>query len=403
MYNVLVSHFLTGLETLGELSQSPANIPRLVTTPSEIYQRLFQLLLLSDCQLILTCLDSLYNLSSSIEMARKILAVDRSCEVLVDLLTLRTEEYSSEVMSRVKVVENRTTLRGNRTAQSNMPLSFPKTRNTTSFKGQGSSSLSALATSVSQFPFRKQGQSSFKSPLKSSDIGKGESKLLKIGNSLIPTYQSTSKLQEQLSSSPLSRALTTLRGQKVIPVLTIQQLQDLLVKNVPGMPRLGGVSQSVSTTSLCLPPATPTTTLGLPPATPTVAGSNVRVSVLKDVDRSSVNTKVADTPGQSSLKTGVISLQPQVSVADTSSRASTPDSYSSTSSLITGATPQRGTTPISLPSVKSSSPTPANISISSSPQSVSMIPTCPSITSSPRSGTKSVWSSIDTEEFTKQW
>ena len=385
------THTHTGLETLGELSRS--NIPCLLTTSPEMYQRIFQLLTLSDCELILISLDSLYNLSTSVEIARKIIAVDRSCEVLVNLLTSKTEEFGSEAMKHVKVVENETT----------QQAILSKVRNATSVKGQGSTSLSALATSITQFPFRKQGQSS------SSKSTEGTSKVLKIGNSLIPTLQgnkSTSK-QGQLNPPPLSGALTTLGGQKVIPVLTIQQLQDLLVKNVPGISRMSGVSQSVATNRMGLPLTTSTnkglptstSTVGLPLTTSTVAGSNVRVNILKSVDNGSLNTSVASGAGQSSLKTEnkVLSLQPQVST-DTSSRASTPDSYSSTSSLITGATLQRGTTPISVPPVKSTSPMPGSISISSSQHSVS--PTGPSTTSSPHSGMKT---SVDTEEFTRQW
>ncbi len=120
MYHLMCSHILwshvltyvpSGLEILGELVSCDSNEAPLATTPAMVYQRLFTLLLLPDCQLVAASLEALYNLSScGGEIATTIVAVYRSIETLASLLTVRVEDFGEEALARVKLIPPQTNI-----------------------------------------------------------------------------------------------------------------------------------------------------------------------------------------------------------------------------------------------------------------------------------------------------
>lgn len=241
-----VSHFSVffslGIEILGELSWTLCNMPRLLATPTDVYSRIFKLLLVPDALILLGCLDALYSLTfSSPEMGRNILTVDRSVQVLVNLLMVKTEDLSSNMLKNVKLFERKTV------------SSKSTTIDTTKFK----------SVSHAQPP-----------------------KSIKIGNTTIPTLKLPAKSQGQLNSSSLSRALTT-SNQGFIPVLTIQQLQELLSKSVPkpvSMTASGNVKVNVLSSSVS--------------STGVVGQSSIVTTAVSKIIGQSSTTSVAPAAGQ---------------------------------------------------------------------------------------------------------
>ncbi len=113
-------------------------------------------------------------------MARNILAVAKSVQQLVDLLSV---DLGSEALKNVKIFENKT-------------KATPTSKLTVETKSASNSFL----------------------------------KSIKIGNTSVSALQLPGKSQGQLISSPLAKALAT-SSQSFIPVLSIQQLQELLAKS----------------------------------------------------------------------------------------------------------------------------------------------------------------------------
>ncbi len=172
-------------------------MPHLLTTPTDVYQHIFKLLLLPDALIILGCLEALYCLTfSCTEMARNILGVAKSVQVLVDLLSV---DLGNEALKNIKVFEKKPT----------------------------GTQLSSVTSTTS------------KSTLESTKSSSNAlSKSVKISNTPISSVQLPSKQQVQLSSSPLNKVLTSTSG--FIPVLSIQQLQELLARTKPASPLSGG-------------------------------------------------------------------------------------------------------------------------------------------------------------------
>ena len=101
MYSVLPS----GLEVLGELAWCLHNEPSLNSTPMEVYHRMFHMLILPDCELVVASLEALYNLSFyGADIADSIVQVNNSIEVLVHLLTLKVESFGEEVLEQTMLV-----------------------------------------------------------------------------------------------------------------------------------------------------------------------------------------------------------------------------------------------------------------------------------------------------------
>ena len=90
---------------LGELAWCLHNEPSLNCTPTEVYRRIFRMLILPDCELVIASLEALYNLSFyGADIAETIVQVDNSIEILVHLLTLKVESFGEEVLERTMLV-----------------------------------------------------------------------------------------------------------------------------------------------------------------------------------------------------------------------------------------------------------------------------------------------------------
>ena len=92
----------TGLEVLGELAWCLANEASLSETPPAVYRQMFQVLLLPDCELVISSLDALYNLSFyGSDIAEDILDVANALEILTCLLTLRVESFGMDELAKI--------------------------------------------------------------------------------------------------------------------------------------------------------------------------------------------------------------------------------------------------------------------------------------------------------------
>ena len=92
------------MEILGKLAWSPSNSLLILSTPPQVFHRILEILLLPDCEMIMTALDALYSLSLfGCEVARCIAAVRGLLETLVRLLGFRVEDLPPGSLSRVKL------------------------------------------------------------------------------------------------------------------------------------------------------------------------------------------------------------------------------------------------------------------------------------------------------------
>ena len=94
----------TGVEILGKLSNSLSNLPLLLSSPHEVYNRLLNTLILPDCELTMITLDSLYSLTlSGRELAHMIGRVRGLVDVLVWLLSFRIESLPPGSLAGMKL------------------------------------------------------------------------------------------------------------------------------------------------------------------------------------------------------------------------------------------------------------------------------------------------------------
>ena len=102
LFNACHDH--TGIEILGKLAWSITNSALLLSTPSEVYRRMLNILLLPDCELTMIVLDTLYSLSQlGREVAEVIASVRGLIDVLVWLLSFRVENLPTESLARIKL------------------------------------------------------------------------------------------------------------------------------------------------------------------------------------------------------------------------------------------------------------------------------------------------------------
>lgn len=93
-----------GLEILSGLAWCLDNEAALLATPPEVYQYMFRLLLVPDCELMLSSLEALYTLSMySAEVAERLAGV-AGCVAL--MVTMSTTEVGEDAMRRVKVTSS---------------------------------------------------------------------------------------------------------------------------------------------------------------------------------------------------------------------------------------------------------------------------------------------------------
>ena len=96
---------IVGLEALGELAWCLGNETPLSTTPTEIYEKMFQMLLVADFELVIASLEALYNLSFyGGDISESMVAVSRSVEVLMYLLTVQAESFGDDALARIKLI-----------------------------------------------------------------------------------------------------------------------------------------------------------------------------------------------------------------------------------------------------------------------------------------------------------
>ena len=214
------------------------------------------------------------------EVAQQILLVQKSVQILVGLLVVKTEDLGT--LSKVKIFERKVVSQANSVQQAVAAAN----------KKSGSSKVGP-GTPIRTVP----------------------TKSLKIGNSTIPTVQSI-KLpalsQGQLGTSSLPKVLTS-SGQSFIPVLSVQQLQELLKS---------------------MPPASRTSTV-------TMAGGNVRVNVL------STSPAASKSPGGQSSNTPVVSKVTSLSQSAKVMSASTQRSKVNSSNMIESLLVTSGGKPVS--------------------------------------------------------
>ena len=311
MLTLILCVFSIGLEVLGELAWCFRNEVMIAGTPHTVFQRLFDLLLLPDCFLLLTALNTMYNLTLlSEQLCNGLLAVEKSLSVLLSLLTLRVETFGDTALSKIKLID--TTTKTVTLASSGTPY-----RTKSAKGGVGgvqvrvvpSASLTQLNTTSVSKQTSGGGGSLVKSNSTSSLVTKPQS-ALKIGNAVIPTLNFGKKQQDQggTTLSPLLQSSSNTTNPVVKAILStsvgplsLEQLQSLLVKSIPSLPQVSAsmlqkslasitgtqgspLKQSISTVSM--KPAQPVVTNNLKvatvpvqvTATPTKPGTNAQVS-----------------------------------------------------------------------------------------------------------------------------
>ena len=255
---------------LGELAWCLRNEVMISGTPHNVYRRLFELLLLPDCLLLLTTLNTMYNLTLlSDQTADAILAVNKSLSILISLLTLRVESFGAEALSGLKLIDTAAPL-GNKVTSS----VGSTTTSTTTKQASATSSVKAssgggvhvrvvpggnvvqLSTTTGgskQAVAKGGGGSSLGSSRSHKNNSNAVSHSLKIGNTVIPTLNmgASKKLQDQGGTTTLSPLLQSSSSNPVVKAifsssigpLTLEQLQSLLVKNIPTLPQTTSVAQ----------------------------------------------------------------------------------------------------------------------------------------------------------------
>lgn len=233
---------------LGELAWCLHNEIMLSETPHKVYQRIFQLLLLPDCVLLLTILNTLYNLSFLGEqIATEILTVDNSLSILVSLLTLQVESFGDAALARVKLIDKApSTNKNTGNASKSASILVPG-------KGSGGGVQIRImpggsAVQLSSAGVSKQIGTGLKANSGSQTPSPGiKAQSLKIGNTIIPTLNLGKKQQEHggVNLSPLLQSSSNLTNPVVkailsssIGPLTLEQLQSLVVKSIPSLPQI---------------------------------------------------------------------------------------------------------------------------------------------------------------------
>ena len=256
------------MEILGELTWCAHNEAVISGTPHEIYRRLYELLLLPDCFLLLTTLNTIYNLSLlGHEITTNLLTVDSSLSILLSLLTLRVESFGDKALKQVKLVDTRPSTDKNVASGS----SATKKVSTTVKSGGGGGVQFQILTAgggvvqVASAPAGVAKQAGSIKPSNSAAANKPSSQSLKIGNMVIPTKNLGKKQPEQggTTLSPLLHSTVNSTNPTIKAViapslgpLTLEQLQSLLVKNVPIVQPQASVQKSAGTTSSAVSTAT---------------------------------------------------------------------------------------------------------------------------------------------------
>ena len=241
-----VAVLLAGLEVLGELAWCLHNEPSLNCTPMEVYHRIFNMLILPDCELVVASLEALYNLSFyGADIAESIVQVNNSIEILVHLLTLKVESFGAEVLERTMLVvpnpqlsqlsslltnqiQARTNLNSGMTSSTTNQNSAPNNTPVIVLPGGVQVSNVAMAT------------------------GLKPASLQQLTNQIQPTLQRTSGSQPlTVSNLPLKLNQNLLTQKNPFStVLTGKQIQDLIAQLRPPVPTPTPSTHTPSTTAL---------------------------------------------------------------------------------------------------------------------------------------------------------
>lgn len=102
-------HAINAMDVLGKLCTLEGNDEVIETgLEPEAYQSLIQVLIVSDVQLVLSSLESLYNLSGVGQVTSDHIAeVHHSIDILVCLVTMDAESFGPEALSEVQILEKR--------------------------------------------------------------------------------------------------------------------------------------------------------------------------------------------------------------------------------------------------------------------------------------------------------
>jgi hypothetical protein len=210
----------------------------------------------------------MYNLSLlGQEITANLLAVDRSFSILLSLLTLRVESFGDKALKQVKLIDTKPL--ADKNVASGSSSTAKKVSTTVKSGGGGGVQFQILTpggvVQVASAGVAKQAAGSVK-PSNSTAANKSSSQSLKIGNMVIPTKNLGKKQSEQggTTLSPLLHSTVNSMNPMIKAViapslgpLTLEQLQSLLVKNVPIVPpQAPSVQKSAGMTSSAVTTAT---------------------------------------------------------------------------------------------------------------------------------------------------
>ena len=167
-----LSPLSTGLEALGGLAWCQHNELPITTTSHDVYQRMVELLLVADCQLILHSLDSLYHLSFyGGEIGLSILSTTHCVDVLFSLLKFGVDQLSAAAVegivllhpngkTEIPAMSVRTELKKSMRIQPSVEQSATK------LSSSSSSSSSSLTQSTARLTAAPQRDTKTTAPLK---------------------------------------------------------------------------------------------------------------------------------------------------------------------------------------------------------------------------------------------
>lgn len=268
---------------LGELAWCLHNEPSLKCTPEGMYQQVFHMMLLADCELVIASLETLYNLSFyGAEIAESILQVDNSIEILAHLLTAKVEDFNREALERMRLImpnpqqlqlPTNHVLAGSATANqisavvNSAPVVVLPSGVHVNSVAIGTDSKMLTPTSQIQPSLLKAGNVGSPQlpsvPSLSLKLSQGLSQLLTHSNNSLPPVLTGKQIQDLLGQiraeqkHPSTPSLST-SSPPILPILTGKQIQDLLLQvrgdpSTPSTPSPSTLSPSTHTPNTPIP------------------------------------------------------------------------------------------------------------------------------------------------------
>ena len=209
----------SGLEILGELAWCLSNEALLATTPADVYHQIIQLLLIADCELVISSLETLYHLSFyGADIAEDIVTVSNSIEILMHLLTVRVESFGAEALKKVKLVG----ATGEVASSSTSDTQLLQIRQPTSSEPSTSKSFVLNTSSLAALNLRKSGiTSSNSSPVTVFPIAKVPQVVTGLTSPLATNQRSQGQTAGQ-SSAGITPSRIQSTATPFMPVVTSQ-------------------------------------------------------------------------------------------------------------------------------------------------------------------------------------